>query len=163
MTSFKSGSGNLDFGENESNEEEKETSREATEHEEPSYPDSGEQSTSKPPQQSPSQTDRSPDQSNPTEKYPYFVRRSNVGDERDNRLEIHVRDKVIDREAGFRRELAEQLGVGEISKTDIREFALLDAYHNPERIAERMREEVWGARVNYLTPLLGRFAPCVGP
>jgi hypothetical protein len=75
------------------------------------------------------------------EKYPYFVRRSNVGDERDTRLEIHVRDKVADQEAKFRNELAEHLGANEISKTDAREFALLAAFHNPEQVADLMRNE----------------------
>lgn len=142
MTSFKSGSGDLDFGEAES--DEKEASAVENEPEE-SSPSANEQSTTKPSQSS-FQTDSLSSQpdSTSTPKYPYFVRRNNVGDERDNRLEIHVRDKVIDREAAFRRELAEQLGVGEISKTDLREFALLDAYHNPERIAERMQEEGFG-------------------
>lgn len=142
MTSFKSGSGDLSFG-NDGNDEE-DTSAVENESEEASHA-SSEQSTPKLSQSS-AQTDNSSSQSDSTTspKYPYFVRRNNVGDERDNRLEIHVRDKVIDREAEFRRELAEQLGVGEISKTDIREFALLDAYHNPERIAKRMQEEGFG-------------------
>ncbi len=78
------------------------------------------------------------------EKYPYFVRRSNVGDERDTRLEIHVRDKVADQEAKFRNELAEHLETNEISKTDAREFALLAAFHNPEQVADLMRDEGFG-------------------
>ena len=79
------------------------------------------------------------------EQYPYFIRRNNVGDERDTRLEIHVRHKVADREAKFRNELAEQLGASEISKTDAREFALLVAFQHPNRVAELMREEGFGA------------------
>ena len=83
--------------------------------------------------------------SDPTpEKYPYFVRRSNVGDERDTRLEIHVRDKVADEEAKFRNELAEHLGTNEVSKTDAREFALLAAFHNSEHVADLMRDEGFG-------------------
>ena len=77
-------------------------------------------------------------------EYPYFVRRSNVGDERDTRLEIHVRDKVAEQEAKFRSELAKHLSTSEVSKTDAREFALLDAFQNPERVADRMREEGFG-------------------
>jgi hypothetical protein len=78
-------------------------------------------------------------------QYPYFIRRNNVGDERDTRLEIHVRDKVANREAKFRNELAEQLGASEVSKTDAREFALLVAFQHPDRVAELMREEGFGA------------------
>lgn len=139
MNSFKPGSGNLNFGENDSTEETE--TEEDTESETSARSTSSEATPST--QQSPSQTERSSEQAS-SPKYPYFVRRNNVGDERDNRLEIHVRDKVTDREAEFRTELAEHLGVGEIPKTDAREFALLAAYNNPEQVAERMREEGFG-------------------
>jgi hypothetical protein len=142
MNSFKNGSGNLDFGADDNDEEK--SSAETTTPEESDHSDTDEQSTSQPSQQSPSNPSSSTGNSKPAEKYPYFVRRSNVGDERDNRLEIHVRNKVVEREAAFRSELAEQLGVGEVPKTDAREFALLDAYQNPERVAERMQEEGFG-------------------
>ena len=81
---------------------------------------------------------------NSVSKYPYFIRRSNVGDERDTRLEIHVRDKVADQEASFRNELAAELGTSEVSKTDAREFALLAAYRHPEQVAELMMNEGFG-------------------
>lgn len=139
MNSFKSGSGNLNFGEDD-NSEDKETEVDA-ESEKSSHSASSEATTSG--EHSSSHTEHSSEQASSPE-YPYFVRRSNVGDERDNRLEIHVRDKVTDREAEFRTELAERLGVGEIPKTDAREFALLAAYNNPEQVAERMREEGFG-------------------
>ena len=142
MNSFKNGSGNLDFGADDSDEEEPST--ETTTPEEPSDADTDEQSTSQSSQQSSSNTSSSTGKSESAEKYPYFVRRSNVGDERDNRLEIHVRNKVVEREAAFRSELAEQLGIDEVPKTDVREFALLDAYQHPKRVAERMQEEGWG-------------------
>ena len=143
MSNFKSGSGNLDFGDDEDDsetgesagktaaqsDERKTTSRDSS----PSTPDSTDES----PSESPS--------SSPSEQYPYFVRRSNVGDERDTRLEIHVRDKVADSETAFRNELADQLDVNEISKTDAREFALLAAFQHPERVAELMEEEGFGA------------------
>ncbi|MEZ3145722.1 acyl-CoA dehydrogenase [Halobaculum sp. MBLA0143] len=74
-------------------------------------------------------------------KYPYLVRRSNVGDERGKRLEIHVREHVADREAAFRSRLAELLGTDEVSKTDAREFALVAAMEHPELVAEQMRAE----------------------
>ncbi|MFC6965226.1 acyl-CoA dehydrogenase [Halocatena marina] len=141
MSSFKSGSGNLNFGEAESDEEE--TSTETTESETSSHRPS-EQSTSSSSQASPSQSEQSSDQSDTTAKYPYFVRRGTVGDERENRLELFVRDKVAEQEATFRNELAEELGVDEIAKTDAREFALLAAYQNPKHIAECMREEGFG-------------------
>ena len=143
MSNFKSGSGNLDFGDDDddsetgetagepesSTDEEEATSRDAS----PSITDSADEAPSKSPSGSPS------------EQYPYFVRRSNVGDERDTRLEIHVRDKVADSETAFRNELADQLDVNEISKTDAREFALLAAFQHPERVAELMEEEGFGA------------------
>lgn len=144
MNSFKNGSGNLDFGANDTDEEDTEPPAETTETEEPSQSDTDEQATAQSSQPSSSTTDSSTATSDAAEKYPYFVRRNNVGDERDNRLEIHVRNKVIEREAAFRSELAEQLGVGEVPKTDVREFALLAAYHQPERVAEWMREEGFG-------------------
>jgi hypothetical protein len=87
----------------------------------------------------------SPPTGRSADQYPYFVRRSNVGDERDKRLEIHVRDKVADREAEFRADLAERLDAPEISKTDAREFALLAAFTHPDRVAELMRDEGFGA------------------
>ena len=143
MSNFKSGSGNLDFGDDEDDsetgesagktaaqsDERKTTSRDSS----PSTPDSTDES----PSESPS--------SSPSEQYPYFVRRSNVGDERDTRLEIHVRNKVANNETGFRNELAEQLNVNEVSKTDAREFALLAAFQHPERVAELMKQEGFGA------------------
>jgi len=79
------------------------------------------------------------------DEYPYFVRRNNVGDERETRLELHVRDKVADHEAEFRSELADHLGTNEIAKTDAREFALLAAFQDPERVAELMENEGFGA------------------
>jgi hypothetical protein len=144
MSNFKSGSGNLDFGESDDDDEEDKTPPETT----------GTQAEGETPEsQSKKQTTvTSPTRGateesaagSPAEEYPYFVRRNNVGDERDTRLEIHVRDKVADREAKFRNELANQLGENEVSKTDAREFALLAAFHHPERVAELMRDEGFG-------------------
>ncbi|MFC7043925.1 acyl-CoA dehydrogenase [Halonotius sp. GCM10025705] len=142
MSNFKSGSGNLDFGDDDESTE-SETADEAV-------PTSSGQKSTK------SETDRMTTEpaeesidesttSSSADQYPYFVRRSNVGDERDTRLEIHVRDKVADQESAFRNELAEQLDVNEVSKTDAREFALLAAYKHPERVAELMEEEGYGA------------------
>lgn len=162
MTNFKSGSGNLDFGSSDDDDEEaestSETSRtqgERTDDAESTPPD---ESSSSSTNRESSEAVRSSEQSaedsvsagestasSPSkETYPYFVRRSNVGDERDTRLEIHVRDKVANREAKFRNELAEHLGTNEVSKTDAREFALLAAFHDPKRVAELMREEGFG-------------------
>jgi hypothetical protein len=75
------------------------------------------------------------------EQYPYFVRRNNVGDEREKRLEIHVRSKVAQIEPEFRAQLARMLGTDDVAKTDAREFALLVAFENPELVAEKMAEE----------------------
>lgn len=161
MSNFKSGSGNLDFGRRNNTEEEDEESEIVD-----TQPDekreiemkSTEANSSDSPARATSNTDGSFDQSQsswettrttpsadtPLEEYPYFIRRSNVGDERDTRFEIHVRDKVADQEAKFRNELAEQLGANEVSKTDAREFALLAAFNNPEHVAELMKEEGFG-------------------
>lgn len=159
MSNFKSGSGNLDFGGSETNGED-EATEETTETQggESAESRSTDQSTGAPREESSSSVDSSGTGSGSgqdsvaeeeteivREQYPYFIRRNNVGDERDTRLEIHVRDKVADREAKFRNELAEQLGASEISKTDAREFALLVAFQHPDRVAELMREEGFGA------------------
>lgn len=142
MSNFKSGSGNLDFGDDD------ETSESQTADEAVSTASDQESRKSGTDQTSTEGLDESPGNatSSPSaDQFPYFVRRSNVGDERDTRLEIHVRDKVADREGAFRNELAEQLDVNEISKTDAREFALLAAFQNPERVAELMEDEGFGA------------------
>ncbi|MUV56213.1 acyl-CoA dehydrogenase [Halogeometricum sp. CBA1124] len=150
MSNFKSGSGNLDFGgENESgdpNGNEQPTDSTASEQSEPTTSDKPDTTIHNTEASETSEDDPSMTASAPsTTSYPYFVRRNNVGDERDTRLEIHVRDKVADREGKFRNELAEQLGTNEVSKTDAREFALLAAFQHPERVAELMRDEGFGA------------------
>lgn len=154
MSNFKSGSGNLDFGGSDKDKTESEstrtenTSQTDTESNEGDEAISSEQPTSdSPPTNSEvdrESTEESTTDSTPPKQYPYFVRRSNVGDERDTRLEIHVRDKVADREAAFRNNLAKQLDANEVSKTDAREFALLAAFRHPERVAELMEEEGFG-------------------
>ena len=162
MSNFKSGSGNLDFGSNDNDDEEPEPSTETTEPTEEEIEDAGsaasEESTRASTGRAPSDTEPSSRQSvsdpvstgestvsdETTEKYPYFVRRSNVGDERDTRLEVHVRDHIADQEPNFRNELAEHLGVNEVSKTDAREFALLAAFHSPGQVAELMKDEGFG-------------------
>lgn len=78
------------------------------------------------------------------EQFPYFVRRNNVGDERDERIEVHLRKSVHSQESAFRNQLADELGTEEVSKTDAREFALKFAFENPEGVAELMREEGFG-------------------
>jgi hypothetical protein len=164
MSNFKSGSGNLDFGASDKDDEKpepkstEETTQTDSESDEGDEATSTEQPTSDSSITTSSDTDtttNSPEvgrestteSTTPTtsiEQYPYFVRRSNVGDERDTRLEIHVRDKIADQEAAFRNALAEQLGTNEVSKTDAREFALLAAFQHPERVAELMAEEGFG-------------------
>jgi len=78
------------------------------------------------------------------EQFPYFVRRRNVGDERDERIEVHLRKSVHSQESAFRSQLADELGTEEVSKTDAREFALKFSFENPEGVAELMREEGFG-------------------
>lgn len=159
MSNFKSGSGNLDFGGSDSDEEDDEaesgqSQEEATAESQSSNrasaasTDTASSSTESTSEQQSSEQgtgEESAASESAADTYPYFVRRSNVGDERDTRLEIHVRDKVAEQESTFRNELAEQLGANEVSKTDAREFALLAAYHHPERVAELMREEGFDA------------------
>ena len=162
MSNFKSGAGNLDFGGDDEKDEEGESAAESTKTRDEGNKDAEATSSEEPlsassdsqPPETASTSGKSGSERLSTaesaasdsgaEKYPYFVRRSNVGDERDTRLEIHVRDKVADREAKFRNELAEHLGANEISKTDAREFALLAAFHNPEQVADLMRDEGFG-------------------
>ena len=163
MSNFKSGSGNLDFGENEEGDEEDDgssaesTGANAENEDEPQATSSDRPGTASPgssstetergsdhPASRKESTDESAGASASATEYPYFVRRSNVGDERDTRLEIHVRDKVADQEAGFRSDLADFLDANEVSKTDAREFALLAAYQHPEQVAALMQDEGFG-------------------
>jgi len=161
MSSFKSGSGNLDFGGGDSEEKTGQSAEDVQEDQEQadtistSEPDSEPiESESRASSSEDSgdrvSSDRIPgeERSDPqpsSETYPYFIRRRNVGDERDIRLEIHVRDEVADREGQYRSKLAEELGASDVSKTDAREFALLAAFEHPDRVAELMREEGFGA------------------
>jgi len=91
-----------------------------------------------------SETNSEPMSISDPQQFPYFVRRNNVGDERDHRLEIHVRDAVTEQESAFRNELTKHLDTDDVAKTDAREFALLYAYENPDDVAELMREEGYG-------------------
>jgi hypothetical protein len=162
MSNFKSGSGNLDFGGDDEDDAEADTTttpgQPQTEDQEAAESAAPDESATPPSDSTPAETPSTANQPESDQKsaeasttsahtaqqYPYFVRRNNVGDERDTRLEIHVRDKVADQEGAFRNELADQLGVNEVSKTDAREFALLAAFHNPEQVAELMRDEGFG-------------------
>ena len=132
MTNFKSGSGNLDFGDEEPTADDREAE---------SFDERGATADTDDDAATQATADRAEDGPAGGERYPYFVRRNNVGDERDTRLEIHVRDKVADREAGFRHALADKLDASDVSKTDAREFALLAAFEHPEQVARLMREE----------------------
>ena len=161
MSSFKSGSGNLDFGGGDSDEKAGRSAEDAQEDQEQADTISTSEADSEPIEsestasgsedgadqlpadQTPGEEKSGPQHS--SETYPYFIRRRNVGDERDTRLEIHVRDEVADREGQYRTRLAEELGASDVSKTDAREFALLAAFEHPDRVAELMREEGFGA------------------
>lgn len=167
MTNFKSGSGDLDFGgSDEEDDEDDATGAASGGSESASASDSAPadaahrpEDDSAPATESGSRRDPASASSDAADgdagadavsdaagaEYPYFVRRNNVGDERERRLEVHVREAVAAREGEFRSELADRLGVSEVSKTDAREFALLAAYEHPERVAELMREEGFGA------------------
>ncbi|AEM58695.1 hypothetical protein HISP_15910 [Haloarcula hispanica N601] len=165
--SFKSGSGNLNFGDNDEEEGDDETEEageeiDDTADEEADDLESKEvvsekaaDSRDSPEAKKADSTSEESTTSNSTasdtgshqtsgHKYPYFVRRSNVGDERDNRLELFARDEVVSQEAEFRSQLASELGADDIAKTDAREYALLAAFDNVEDVAELMRGDGYG-------------------
>lgn len=126
MNSFKSGSGNLDFD---------------GDGDDTATDDATEAATTSVSEGAGDETD---DGSSETEEYPYFVRRSNVTDERTVRLEAHVREAVAQQESTFRADLAAALGTDSVAKTDAREFALLYAFQHPEAVAELMQEDGYG-------------------
>jgi len=152
MGSFKSGSGNLDFGSSDQDDATEQTTDQTsgttTEQTESPPEDNAETASA------PAETTAEPSESTtPTEQesestaaddYPYFVRRSNVTDERDVRLEVHVREQVASQESQYRNDLADALDTDSISKTDAREFALRFAFQNPEKVAELLRDEGFG-------------------
>ncbi|RQG94823.1 acyl-CoA dehydrogenase [Natrarchaeobius chitinivorans] len=145
MTSFKSGSGNLDFGDGGSDssdrsDEDEESATDFTERDS----DSGQTKNRKDSDSSGPETEGRSSAEKPPEEYPYFIRRSNVSDERNRRIEIHLREQVHSQESEFRQELATHLDVDDVSKTDAREFALIHAFRNPEAVAELMAEEGYG-------------------
>lgn len=154
--SFKSGSGNLDFesNDNETSEAEEQNGVEERAEEESvsdkegslkeTSGDTTEQSTEQATTGRNNQSDLKQVTDTASEEYPYYIRRSKIGDERDKRIELHVRDTVANDEPTFRNKLSDELDVGEVAKTDAREAALLFAFQNPERVAELMREEGYG-------------------
>ena len=137
---MKKGSGSLDFGGDDSDDG---TQEDTSEPPVQTPRNSDEQQDKIDAEKSEPQTDDSSDQQD--QDFPYFVRRSKVGDERDERIEVHLRETVLEEESDFRSSLADALDEsGEVSKTDAREFALKYAYENPEGVAELMREEGYG-------------------
>jgi hypothetical protein len=159
MNNFKSGSGNLDFGADDDDSDANDSEPESTLAESATDDDGAEADSNVMPETESTPTPNSPGRDRPEQSttndpsssntsehnYPYFVRRSNVGDERDKRLEIHVREQVSEEEGKFRNRLAKILDTNEVSKTDAREFALLAAFQHPEQVAELMLEEGFGA------------------
>lgn len=152
MTNFKSGSGDLDFGgdsaddEDEAEDEQAEAA-DATAAAESAKDVPGDTRTER------SDTDddgaalneeATATASSSAVDYPYFVRRSNVMDERDQRIEVHLRPEISSQEAAFRTELAAALGTDTVPKTDAREFALKFAFQHPEDVAELMAAEGFG-------------------
>lgn len=155
MSNFKSGSGDLSFGEDSDSTDETASETETKSESESNRSAGPERSAEEPSKQAVSEGEESSEQSTSsarestvqnesTNEYPYFIRRRNVGDERDVRLEIFLREKVANREGQFRSELAECLGTNEVAKTDAREFALLSAFQDPEGVAELMEKEGFG-------------------
>lgn len=154
MGGMKKGSGNLDFGEEDDNSDKSPEPESSEEHEEseatstevetdetvdgPDGDDAGRPGASTTTEETKSNSSES------SSRYPYFVRRSNVGDERDNRLELFARDEVVSQESEFRSQLASELGADDIAKTDAREYALLAAFNNIDEVADLMREDGYG-------------------
>ncbi|UHQ98246.1 acyl-CoA dehydrogenase (plasmid) [Natrinema zhouii] len=132
---MKKGSGSLDFSGDDSSKE--------TSEDEPQRPDSTDDGRGDRDEPKTEPTTTEPE-SDDEHEYPYFVRRSKVGDERDERIEVHLRSDVNDQESAFRNDLADALETSEVSKTDAREFALKYAFENPEAVAELMRAEGYG-------------------
>jgi len=135
--SFKSGSGTLDFEDSDSTDSSESTdgAKSQKSDSEPETTENSEQAVST------TTTTSAEDASN---KYPYFVRRSSVGDERSNRMEIHVRDNVREQETEFLSDLADELDTDRVAKTDAREYALILARENPEMVARLMLEDGYG-------------------
>jgi hypothetical protein len=147
MNNFKSGSGNLDFGENNGEDDESQPPEASeTADETPNAQASPKRENTDTSEAERTQTaTETTTEATETATYPYFVRRNNVGDERDTRLEIHLRDTVAEQEHEFRQALAQELETDEVAKTDAREFALLAAFQQPELVAELMQEEGYGS------------------
>jgi len=153
MGGMKQGSGDLSFGEEEdedespepeSSEEPEETESTGTEVETDETVEERDGDDADRPGTSTSAEDARSSSGGSSSRYPYFVRRSNVGDERDNRFELFARDEVVSQESEFRSQLAAELGTDDVAKTDAREYALLAAYNNVEEVAELMREDGYG-------------------
>lgn len=136
---MKKGSGNLDFGDSDDSPD--------TDAPEPDSGDADRDDVDEPqsPPTTTAETDSTIKSGVDMPTYPYFIRRNKVMDERDERIEVHLRSDIHDQESSFRNELADVLETGEVSKTDAREFALKFAFENPDGVAELMREEGYGA------------------
>lgn len=147
-SSFKKGSGTIDFGDG--GETESDTGEDTeSESVEPVADESRTRRTSR----SEREQDRDRQSSNATTEqsdgssgqYPYFVRRNTVGEERNRRMELHLRDEVADEESDFRSRLADELGTDEVAKTDAREMALKYVFEGEEEgVAELMKNEGYG-------------------
>ncbi len=117
MCGMKQGSGDLNFGDEDDSDNSPES--ESSEQREESEPTTAEVATTEAvdnseeddaASSSTSTTESGTKSSGSSSRYPYFVRRSNVGDERDNHLELFARDKVVSQKSEFRNQLASELG-----------------------------------------------------
>ncbi|WP_255681483.1 acyl-CoA dehydrogenase [Natrinema sp. SYSU A 869] len=127
---MKDGAGDLDFGQSDDTEEttdsgspDDSSSNDGQQNQD--QPHSSETSANQTAEQSTSQSVSTNEPESEDHKYPYFVRRSKVLDERDERIEAHLRKEVTDQESDFRSALADELETNnDIPKSDAREFAL---------------------------------------
>ncbi|SER39414.1 acyl-CoA dehydrogenase [Natrinema salaciae] len=147
---MKDGAGNLDFGQSDdstaaTDSEPSDGSSSGDGQQDSDRSPSSESSPARPADRAEAQSTAPDDSSADEHKYPYFVRRSKVLDERDERIEAHLRTEVTDRESDFRSALADELETNDdIPKSDAREFALKYAFENPAGVAELMRDEGFG-------------------
>lgn len=74
--------------------------------------------------------------------YPWALGRSTVYSGRDEKVMLTIQSQVTELELDTRQAIEAELG-GEISKTDLREAALILAYSQPEMLSRLLLE--WGA------------------
>lgn len=75
-------------------------------------------------------------------QYPWALGRKNATDGRNGKALFRIQEQILDLEETCQEEVGEILD-GDVNKTDLREAALILAYHQPGLLARALRE--WGA------------------